>query len=158
MSSAFFRTETHLVDSSHIRQYPHALIDEQEDVLQLAVKQYTPLNNLSPHPGDVTIIAAHANGVGKELYEPLWDELLNLSVRSNAFRIRNIWMADVAWQGESGVLNEHKLGNDREYLSIIAHVQSLTRLSVMVRPSQRSYAFCQYFSQTLALADCWRGS
>ena len=114
MSSALFNTKTHYVDSSHVRQYPHTLANEQEDVLKIAIKQYTPLSNLSPQPGDVSIIAAHANGVGKELYEPLWDELLRLSVQADSFRIRNVWMADVAWQGESGVLNEQKLGNDRQ--------------------------------------------
>ena len=48
----------------------------------------------------------------KELYEPLWDELLKLS-KSAGFRIRSIWIADVAQQGWSSVLNEQKLGNDR---------------------------------------------
>lgn len=48
----------------------------------------------------------------QELYEPLWEELLARS-KANGFRIRSIWMADVAHQGQSGVLNEHLLGNDR---------------------------------------------
>ena len=115
MSKTFFKIKTHYVDSSHIRQYPRALAGEQNDVLKLAVKQYTPLDNPDPKPGDVTVLAAHANGVGKELYEPLWDDLLQKAHQSGAFRIRNIWIADVAWQGESGVLNEHKLGDEREY-------------------------------------------
>ena len=113
MSEALFQIRTHYVDSSYIRHYPHALSGSQEDTLKLAVKRYTPLNSLQPKAGDVTLIAAHANGVGKELYEPLWDDLLRASERSNGFRIRSIWMADVAWQGESGVLNEDKLGDDR---------------------------------------------
>ena len=49
----------------------------------------------------------------QELYEPLWDELLKFS-KSAGFRIRNIWIADVAHQGWSSVLNENKLGNDRK--------------------------------------------
>lgn len=40
-------------------------MNEQEAVFRLAVKQYTPLENLSPQPGDVTIIGAHANGFPK---------------------------------------------------------------------------------------------
>ena len=113
MSTKHFQRITHIVESSHIRQYPHALADSQEDVLRIAVKQYIPTNNKVPRPGDLTIIASHANGVGKELYEPLWDDLFEQSQKSHAFRIRSIWMADVAWQGESGVLNENKLGDDR---------------------------------------------
>lgn len=49
---------------------------------------------------------------GEELYEPLWEEILARS-SENGFRIRSIWMADAAHQGQSGVLNEHALGNDR---------------------------------------------
>lgn len=43
----------------------------------------------------------------------MWDDLLVRS-KSNGFRIRGIWIADVAQQGASGVLNENILGNDRE--------------------------------------------
>lgn len=50
--------------------------------------------------------------IGKELYEPLWEDLLARS-KQHGFRIRSIWIADVAHQGESSVLNEEKLGNDR---------------------------------------------
>jgi hypothetical protein len=47
------------------------------------------------------------------MYEPLWDDLLKFS-KAAGFRIRNIWIADVAHQGLSGVVNESKLGNDRK--------------------------------------------
>jgi hypothetical protein len=43
-------------------------MDEQEAVFRLAVKQYTPLDNLNPQPGDLTIIGAHANGFPKVRY------------------------------------------------------------------------------------------
>ena len=49
--------------------------------------------------------------VDKELYEPLWDEILTRS-RQQGFGIRNIWIADFSHQGDSGVLNEGLLGND----------------------------------------------
>lgn len=48
----------------------------------------------------------------QELYEPLWEDMLQLSEKAG-FRIRSIWIADVSQQGQSGVLNEDKLGNDR---------------------------------------------
>ena len=49
----------------------------------------------------------------KELYEPLFEELLKGS-QSNGFKIRGIWTADVAMQGQSGILNENTMGNDRK--------------------------------------------
>ena len=82
----------------------------------MAVKQYTPRTNPNPSPGDVTIIAAHANGVSKELYEPLWDDLLQCASQ-NSFRIRSIWIADVSFQGASFLLNEDKTGNDRTFFT-----------------------------------------
>ncbi|KKK20610.1 hypothetical protein ARAM_000157 [Aspergillus rambellii] len=106
-----FRIVEHVVPCQHIREYPGATADEQEDVLNLVVKQYIPLDNPNPRPGDVTILAAHANGFPKELYEPLWEEILARS-KANGFRIRSIWMADVAHQGQSSVTNEDLLGND----------------------------------------------
>ena len=49
----------------HIREYPHATANNQEDELRLAIKQYTPLDNPIAQPGDLTVIAAHANGFPK---------------------------------------------------------------------------------------------
>ncbi|KAJ5665947.1 uncharacterized protein N7477_008395 [Penicillium maclennaniae] len=63
--SSPFRIVNHVVECQHIREYPGATANEQEEPLKLAVKQYIPLNNPSPQPGDVTILAAHANGFPK---------------------------------------------------------------------------------------------
>lgn len=133
MSSQYFKIQEHTLECQHIRQFPRATANDQEEVLHLAIKQYTPLRNSNPQPGDITIVGAHANGFPKvfacstynrnrgltgvlqELYEPLWDELLQRTEK-HGIRIRGIWIADVAWQGASGVLNEGKLGNDRGYL------------------------------------------
>ncbi|ETI21998.1 hypothetical protein G647_06068 [Cladophialophora carrionii CBS 160.54] len=101
----------HTVPCQHIREYPRGTADAQESVLYLAVKQYIPKDNPDPQPGDVTIIGAHANGFPKELYEPLWDDIHARS-KKHGFRIRSIWIADVAQQGQSSVLNEQLLGND----------------------------------------------
>ncbi|KAJ4533517.1 hypothetical protein HRR77_008495 [Exophiala dermatitidis] len=106
-----FRIVEHTIPAQHIREWPRALAESQEDVLQLAVKQYIPKDNAHPRPGDVTIIGAHANGFPKELYEPLWDEI-HARLRKSGIRIRSIWIADVAHQGHSSVLNEQLLGND----------------------------------------------
>ena len=136
MSSTLFQIQEHVVSCQHIREYPRATADGQDEILELHVKQYTPLDNPNPRPGDITIIGAHANGFPKvrlqqgwcivdkfpdlmqELYEPLWDEISNRS-KSLGFRIRGIWIADVANQGMSSVLNEAKLGNDREALKAV---------------------------------------
>ncbi|KAJ4296705.1 hypothetical protein N0V90_006753 [Kalmusia sp. IMI 367209] len=115
MSSELFRIDEHILDASHIRGFPRTTSTHQNEILQIAIKQYTPLINLNPQPGDITIIAAHANAFPKELYEPLWDELLKIS-KQHSFNIRGIWIADVVHQGQSSVLNEDKLGNDPAWL------------------------------------------
>ena len=51
--------------------------------------------------------------VSQELYEPMWEHLYS-ALQSRGQTIRSIWIADVASQGQSGVLNEAKLGNDRK--------------------------------------------
>ncbi|KAB8349600.1 hypothetical protein FH972_023624 [Carpinus fangiana] len=128
MSLTNFHVREHVLPCSHVREYPRAVRSEEDDVLHMHIKRYTPISNTRPEPYDVTFIAAHANGVGKELYEPLWDELLAYSRRTKKFRIRSIWIADVAHQGKSSVLNEGKLGNDpswydhpRDLLLMINH-------------------------------------
>lgn len=112
MSRQFFDVREHVFEGQHIREYPRATAHNQEEVLRLKAKQYIPKSNPQPQPGDVTIIGAHANGFPKELYEALWDDLLVESEKLG-FRIRSIWIADAAWQGQSGHLNEAILGNDR---------------------------------------------
>ncbi|KAK5947124.1 hypothetical protein PMZ80_001271 [Knufia obscura] len=121
---ASFRIVEHQIESSYIREWPHALANNQEERLYLSVKQYIPRDNPNPRPGDVTIIGAHANAFPKELYEPLWDDLLKQS-KKHGFRIRSIWIADVAHQGASSVINESKLGNDPGWYD---HPRDLTHL------------------------------
>lgn len=65
MSSQYFRLDEHTIEASHIRSFPRALSTHENDRLQLAIKQYTPLNNLNPQDGDITIIGAHANAFPK---------------------------------------------------------------------------------------------
>lgn len=65
----------------------------------------------------------------KELYEPLWDDLYR-HTKSQGLRIRCIYIADAAWQGQSGILNRSKLGNDPswfDYTNDIAHFINLLR-------------------------------
>ena len=62
---SLFRVQEHTLTTSHIREYPGATADGLDDELKLAIKQYTPLDNQDPKPGDVTIIGGHANGFPK---------------------------------------------------------------------------------------------
>lgn len=117
-----FQIVEHQAPCSYISEYPHRYANSQEDQLYLAVKQYIPIDNPNPRPGDITIIGAHANAFPKELYEPLWEDLLTQCKKRN-LRIRSIWIADVAHQGESSVINEDKLGNDPGWYD---HARDLT--------------------------------
>lgn len=63
--SAVFKITEHTLDCQHIREYARATSNTQEDVLKLAIKQYTPLDNPQPRDGDVTIVGTHANGFPK---------------------------------------------------------------------------------------------
>ncbi|KAI0864461.1 Alpha/beta hydrolase family-domain-containing protein [Xylaria cubensis] len=112
MSSYPFHIKEHVVPGQHIREFARATVNTQEDVLKIHVKQYTPKDNPTPQPGDVTILAAHANGFPKELYEALWEDLHAQSKTAGGFRIRSIWIADVSNQGYSGELNEAVSGDD----------------------------------------------
>lgn len=126
MSTVNFSCTEHTVLGQHIRHYLRSSSLSQEDEFHLHVKQYTPHSSLPPQEGDVTILACHASGFPKELYEPFWDDLLAYSKRTSSFRIRNIWIADVFNQGQSGVFNEHKLGNERSLSPYHSGVQSMS--------------------------------
>jgi hypothetical protein len=59
-----------------------------------------------------------------------------MSSKSEGFRIRGIWMADVANQGQSGVINEGLLGNDRRLILLILLSHPANRKSELVRSLQ----------------------
>ena len=116
MSTKHFRIEPHVIPGQHIREYPNATRASQEETLKLAINHYVPKNSLEQNivsERAVTIVATHANGFPKEMYEPLWDDLWEFS-RMRNFTIRGVWIADSSHQGESGILNERVQGDDRE--------------------------------------------
>ncbi|PLB48303.1 putative hydrolase [Aspergillus steynii IBT 23096] len=115
MSTDRFTITEHIPPGCHIREYPGSTVN-QEDVLQLHIKQYTPKDQPQPVPADaITFIAAHGTALPKELYEPLWDELLDHSTR-HGFKIRGIWVADCASMNSSGILNEDRLSMDCSWM------------------------------------------
>lgn len=68
MSSQFFRIKEHVLPCQYIREYPGATLCDQDEMLQLHVKQYVPWNGASIGANAITIIAAHANGFPKVNY------------------------------------------------------------------------------------------
>jgi len=64
MSTAAFQIHEHKVPTTHIREFPRATAESQEEILHLAVKQYTPKESFNAK-NEVTIIGAHANGFPK---------------------------------------------------------------------------------------------
>ncbi|KAJ5224456.1 Alpha/beta hydrolase family-domain-containing protein [Penicillium citrinum] len=109
-----FKVIEHTIRGQNIRQRPGAVKLGYENGIRLAVKQYIPSDSRRPQPSDVTLIGAHANSFPKELYEPLWDDLYE-QLRVQNRHIRSIWIADVAQQGQSGILNEDILGDDPDW-------------------------------------------
>lgn len=63
--STLYHIKEHVIEGQHIREYAQATAHSNEEVLKLAVKQYIPKDNPNPKPGDITIIASHANGFVK---------------------------------------------------------------------------------------------
>ncbi|KAK4504903.1 hypothetical protein PRZ48_002866 [Zasmidium cellare] len=129
MSTSNFDIKTHIFEAQHIRHYPGATRNGDSDIQRLEAKQYIPRTNQTPRDGDVTIIGLHATSFPKELYEPLWEDLLAAS-DSHGFRIRSIWIADASNQNASGVLNEQALGDDpsfNDYARDILHMTNVFR-------------------------------
>jgi pimeloyl-ACP methyl ester carboxylesterase len=108
--SKFFVKE-HVFQGQHLRQWYSALSDDQNYAVKIHAKQYIPAWNVFPQPGDITFVALHANAMWKELYEPLWEDFFAEAERTG-LRVRSIWMADIAGQGESGVSNADHLGTE----------------------------------------------
>jgi hypothetical protein len=106
---ANFRVIEHLVRAQHTRDRRAATERGRENDLKLHVKQYIPKSNPEPKASDVTIIGAQANAFPKEMYEPFWDDVYE-NLLAQGKNIRGIWIADMASQGQSGIINEHILG------------------------------------------------
>ncbi|KAJ5263440.1 toxin biosynthesis protein [Penicillium angulare] len=133
MASTKLKVIEHSIPCQSIREY-HRAGKRDSPSLQLAIKQYIPLNNTTPGPDDVTIIAGHANGIPKECYEPIWEELLS----STSVKIKAIWIADSSNQGASGVMNENELGDDpnwfdhsRDLLYMVNHFRDQIQAPIM---------------------------
>ncbi|KAJ5212047.1 toxin biosynthesis protein [Penicillium cinerascens] len=123
-----FKIIEHNIPGQHIREHPHSIKGRQEAVLQLAIKQYIPVDQSDPIPDNaVTVIGAHGNGAPKELFEPLWEQLY-VYLKKCSVPLRAIWIADVSNQGASGVLNEDIQGDttnwydhSRDLLHMVNH-------------------------------------
>ena len=115
-----FTITPHTTRTQHTRDRPAGAERGRHNDLCLHVNQYVPKDNPSPKAGDVTLIGAHANGFPKELYEPFWDDLYE-RLRAKGRGVRGIWIADIASQGQSGILNEEILGPDGKLFLSTTH-------------------------------------
>ncbi|KAK1817849.1 hypothetical protein LTR12_007720 [Friedmanniomyces endolithicus] len=127
MSTANFILKTHVLPGQHVREFAGATRHSEEDILLLDVNQYIPLSNLSPREGDITVLAAHSTGFPKELYEPMWDDLLAQS-RQYGFRIRSVWIAEASNLGASGVLNEETQGDEPSWFDYSRDMLHMTNV------------------------------
>ena len=59
-----FTVTEHIIDTQHIREYPHATTIPDAH-LKLLVKKYAPVDNPNPQPGDVTLIGVPGTGYPK---------------------------------------------------------------------------------------------
>lgn len=113
-----FKVIDHVLPGQHIREYPHSIKGRQETPLQLAVKQYVPVDADTIPDNAVTIIGVPGNGSPKEIYEPLWEDLYG-QLKKLAVPVRGIWVADTSNQGASAVLNEDVQGNQSMFWSFV---------------------------------------
>ena len=60
-----FNVQEFTIPGQHIREYPNGTRNDQEDVLEIAVKKYTPRNKTELQNGAVTVITANATGFPK---------------------------------------------------------------------------------------------
>lgn len=126
MSTKRWKVYRHIVPAAHTRGFARGSVDEFADQnILLAVKQYMPVNNLTPAKGDVTLLMSGGLSVSKESFEPYFDALLDAAESSEAFRIRSIWIADPWNNGESYKLNEALVGDDPHWLD---HTRDLYNL------------------------------
>lgn len=108
---AHFDVIEHTTPCNHTRHYPGGAEPGQHSDLRLSIKQYVPKHKVSTSSAPLTVIGAHGNGLPSELLEPFWDDFYE-QMESRGQQIRSVWIADMAHQGRSGVLNERILGND----------------------------------------------
>ncbi|CAD6445021.1 eb35b61e-b925-473d-95b9-9afae0a23dfa [Sclerotinia trifoliorum] len=93
MASTFKAIE-HVIPDQHIREYPNGTKHQEEDIFQLPIKQFIPINSLSPVPeNSLNIIWVYGSGFPKETYEPLWEEDLYCNLLSRNVHTRSIRVA-----------------------------------------------------------------
>ncbi|KAF7185911.1 Abhydrolase domain-containing protein mpaH [Pseudocercospora fuligena] len=134
-----FVIEEHVFEGQHIREYPAALANSQEDVIKLHAKSYTPHEVASGKAnGDLTVIAYHANAFQKEVYEPFFEQLYETLKEKHGVTLGGIWIADQAQQGTSAILNDEIIGNDphwwdhsRDILCMVNAFRSKMRRPIM---------------------------
>jgi hypothetical protein len=66
-----FKIIEHVAPGQHIREYHHSVKGRQETIIQIAIKQYIPLDLPDPIPEDaITIIGVPGNSAPKVRAQP----------------------------------------------------------------------------------------
>ena len=162
MASQRFSIFEHQVPCQYIREYPHATAGSQESSFHLAVKQYKPKSNLHNQRNGITLIVAPANGMPKEIYEPLWDDLFDTCALFHV-HINGIWVAEMSHQGDSGILNEKDLGNDPHWFDHsrdLLHMINLFRNDMPLPSSVSAIALARHKWSLflICIRDCFQAS
>lgn len=150
-TSDCFIVKEHVFQGQHIREYPGALAESQEDAIELHAKQYIPRDSSGK---GLTLIGFHANGFHKEVYEVFWEELYTTARDKHGIEIASIWMADQAFQGQSASMNEQRMGSDPHWFDHSRDVLAMinTFRKQMTRPIV-GVAHSMGASQAVALAQ-----
>ena len=62
--TSYFTIKEHTIPGQYIREYPDATYEDEECELLIHVKQYVPSRSVHSHADAVTLLGAHANGIG----------------------------------------------------------------------------------------------
>ena len=126
MSSTKFEVAKHIFLGQHIRHYAGATRNSDDAAQYLEAKQYTPRSSKNSTDG-ITIISTCAISFPKEMYEPLFDELLQCC-EQQGLRIRSIWSVDKSDHGASGILNERTQGDDPSHSDFARDLLNMVNL------------------------------
>ena len=110
MDTARWSVQSHVIPAAHTRGTSRGIRPGSRP-LRLAVKQYTPADEVSCGLSALTLVVVHGIGASKESFEPFFDELTGCGSP-----VRAIWIADAVHNGESYELNKDSLGDEIDWL------------------------------------------
>ncbi|KAK9460543.1 Alpha/beta hydrolase family-domain-containing protein [Lipomyces oligophaga] len=129
-AAEYFTIVRHVLPASHPRSNPRATRTPTGPRLSIVAKEYLPKyeddDGYSSLP-TLSIAFQHGSGFTKELYEPLFVELLS-ALKARGVRVHSIIISDVFNQGESFVENEDRIGDHASWLDMARDVALMLQL------------------------------